>query len=490
MPEQPNLLVFVSDQHNPHVLGCYGDSVVRTPNLDALATRGVRFANNYCNFPLCVPSRMSFMTGQPCSDIEVWSNNCSLSSNVPTFAHALGAAGYETVLCGRMHFVGPDQRHGFMSRPIGDVGGSAFLGGKMPDLGHIGIQTAYQSYDSAATSGPGRTAYQAYDNAVTQAACQWLDARDRSGDERPWCLVVGYVLPHCPFICPKELYDYYYERIDVPTIPDGYLDELHPAVRHLRQLQGVDRLTAEQVRGARAAYYGLVEMTDRFVGRVVDKLASTQFDGSTAIMYTSDHGDMAGEHRMWWKNNFYDGSASVPMIWSRPGVFGEGRTVEAVTSLVNVAPTLTELGSAEPLPHAAAESLAGFLSADGGSVPDWPDVAYVENIIWEWKSPERMVRRGPWKLNHYHGYDRPQLFNLEEDPGEWVDRADDPSCATIRAELEKLVLTGWDGHDRMVQIMARRQRDRKTLLRWAQTVDPPNADYWPAPPGVNIFPET
>src|SRR5262245_35184181 len=123
--ERPNLVVMMSDQHTRAVLGCAGDGVVRTPHLDGLARGGVRFAAAYAGPPLCIPSRATFLTGQQCSAIGVWSNACTLASDVPTFAHTLAAAGYETVLCGRMHFKGPDQRHGFARRIAGDVSGPA-----------------------------------------------------------------------------------------------------------------------------------------------------------------------------------------------------------------------------------------------------------------------------------------------------------------------------------------------------------------------------
>jgi len=121
LPQRVNFLIIMADQQSPHVMGCAGDRIVRTPNLDRLAAGGVRFAATYCGSPLCVPSRMTFLTSRHCSDIEVWSNGCVLDSETPTFAGALAAAGYETVLAGRMHFVGPDQRHGFTRRTIGDV---------------------------------------------------------------------------------------------------------------------------------------------------------------------------------------------------------------------------------------------------------------------------------------------------------------------------------------------------------------------------------
>ena len=118
--DRPNILVLMSDQHSKRQLGSYGDSLVRTPNLDRLASEGMLFENAYCPSPVCVPSRMSFMTGRTPTGNRVWTNQHALHSGIPTWAHALGIAGYETALIGRMHFVGPDQRHGFERRPLGE----------------------------------------------------------------------------------------------------------------------------------------------------------------------------------------------------------------------------------------------------------------------------------------------------------------------------------------------------------------------------------
>ena len=136
MADTPNILLIMSDQHSPRFLGCAEDEVVRTPTLDRLAEGGVRFANNHCANPLCVPSRMTFLTSRHSSDIRVWTNRCRLQSDIPTFVHHLVNAGYETTLCGRMHFNGPDQRHGFERRIIGDIS---------PQLGHIPSYTAGQT---------------------------------------------------------------------------------------------------------------------------------------------------------------------------------------------------------------------------------------------------------------------------------------------------------------------------------------------------------
>jgi choline-sulfatase len=485
MAKRPNFVVIISDQHSPHFLGCTGNSLVRTPHLDALAARGTVFDATYCGAPLCVPSRMTFMTGRHCSDIGVWTNGCMLPSDIPTFAHGLGAAGYETVLGGRMHFVGPDQRHGFEKRIIGDVL-SPLPGGPGPDLGHIPTGTTGQTHRAVEIAGPGRTAYQAFDVDVTDTCRRFLEERDGGDEERPFCLVVGYVLPHCPFICPKELYEEYLKKIDVPQLPGGYLEQLHPALRLWREVRGVDGLNEEQIRSARAAYYGLVTFMDEQIGRLLKTLTDSSFGEETVVVYTSDHGEMAGEHGMWWKSSFYEGSARVPAIWSWPGRVREGARVGAVNSLLDIGPTLLDLAGAEPLPKVAGRSLRRFL--EDGLVPDWPDCALAENVNGGRERPARMLRQGKWKLNWYHGFNRPQLFDLETDPKELEDRADDPTCVAVRKELLNRALEGWDGD--LIEARLRQQAATRPLLRqWGERVPHDLSNFWRAPLGCNVFPE-
>jgi len=486
MADRPNILVILSDQHNRRNMGCAGDDIVRTPHLDGLADRGVMFENTYCASPLCVPSRMTFLTGRHCSDIGVWSNACFLPSDIPTFAHALGIAGYESVLGGRMHFVGPDQRHGFERRIVGDAL-SPFPGGPGPDLGDIPRSTTGQSRQAVEIAGPGRTSYQAYDVAVTDACCEFLEERDRAGADRPFCLVTGWVLPHCPFISPKDLYDEYYEKVDVPGVPDDYLDHLHPAIQLWRENRGVNGLSDEAVRKARAAYYGLITFMDIQIGRLLSTLASTSFDENTVVVYISDHGEMAGEHGMWWKSSFYEGSAGVPMIWSFPKAFAQGHRVGAATSLLDVGPTLIDLAGAEQLPGASGHSLRGFLEGKN-EIEGRPDEIFSENHSGASEPPGRMIRKGPWKLNHYFGYEEPQLFNIEEDPQELHDLAGDSKYADVKAELLARVCEGWDGAVVQPTLDARAQ-GRGVLRDWASEVSHDLDGFWQAPPGCNVFPE-
>ena len=482
MPAQPNILLIMSDQHSPFFLGCRGQRPVRTPNLDDLAAGGVRFDRAYCANPLCAPSRMTFLTSRSSSDIQVWTNEGRLRSDIATFVHHLNLAGYDTTLCGRMHFAGPDQRHGYQHRILGDVHAK---------LEHIPTDTTGQHADGVKTAGPGRTAYTAFDDEVTRVACEHLESLDRSPPDQPFFLTVGYVLPHCPYICPKRLFDEYMDTIDVPQLPDGYLDRLHPAMALWRRAREVDTLTDEQVRIARAAYFGLVTYTDELVGQVLRALAGTHVADNTIVIYTSDHGEMAGEHRMWWKTNFYDGSVGVPLIASWPVRFAPNRTVEAVVSLLDIGPTLVDLAGGEPMQHVRGRSLRPWLEP-GAPPADWPDIAFAEKA---WAAdlkhqPGRMIRRGPWKLNHYHGYDRPQLFNLDTDPDEMYDLGADADYAEIRSELQQQVLADWSG-DAVVNAVDRLRADREALLSTSPLPRDDDApDQWTAPDGCNIFPET
>jgi choline-sulfatase len=488
MADRPNILMLLSDQHSKRVMRCAGDSVVRTPHLDALAASGVRFSNTYCGSPLCVPSRMTMMAARHCSEIDVWTNACYLASDVPTFAHSLGAGGYETVLAGRMHFMGPDQRHGFHRRIIGDVSGYTHPGALGPRFDNIPPGSCGQSRIAVEVAGPGRTTYQAYDEAVTAATCDFLQTRAAAADERPFMMVSGFVLPHCPFLAPKALYDYYYERVLMPEMPEDYFATMPPAMQKWRQVRGVHDLTAEEIRAARAGYYGLVEFFDGLIGQIMQSLHEAGLAENTIVVYASDHGESAGQNGLWWKSSFYEDAVGVPLIFSAPGRLPEGLQRDEVTSLLDLGPTLADLGDAPPMPATAGRSLRPLLRE--GPADDWPDEALSELIgQGEDYIPGRMIRQGPWKLTHYEGYE-PTLFNLDEDPREFVDRAADPDCRTIRDYLHDRVRQGWDPH-RALKRLERHQRDIGLIHRWrgAWTDAPEDPNFWATPADANLWPE-
>ena len=482
MADRPNVLLLVSDQHTPGVMGCAGDPLIRTPNLDALAERGTRFDSAYCAAPLCVPSRMTMLAGRHCSEIDVWTNSCYLDSDTPTFAHALGAAGYETVLCGRMHFVGPDQRHGFHSRIMGDTSSHTHPGAGPRILPQPLLRATGQNHDAVAVAGPGRTAYQAYDEAVLERARRWLERRAESDDERPFLLTAGFVLPHCPFVARRDLYEYYYERIEVPEVPEGYFESLHPAMKAWREARGITDLTEEQIRRARAGYYGLVEHFDEVIGGMLQALEDSGLGDDTIVVYVSDHGESAGRNGLWWKSQFYDHGVGVPMMMAGPGIPRGER--DEVVSLLDLAPTLSELAGAPDVPRGSGQSLLPLMRGEL-SAP-WRDEALAEMVspLAIYPFPGRMIRRGPWKLIHYDDHD-PMLFNLEEDPDEFEDRSADPECRDVRAHLHDRVLDGWDPDAALRRLRLRRE-GQSLLHAWMQAWEdmPRNHDHWQAPEGA------
>ena len=435
--DRPNVVLIMSDQHNRAVMGCAGHPLVQTPNLDALARQGTRFNNAYCPFPLCGPSRAGFMTAQYPSDIGVFDGD-DFSSCVPTFAHGIGAAGYEAVLCGRMGWGELDQFHGFEQRIHGDVIGFDAIHKEI--MGRGFNKTAGQTRYAVEVAGYGRTGYQLFDQSVVQSSCSFIRARDPNS--RPYCLVVGLILPHNPLICEREMFEYYLDQVPVPEpMSQEYLERLHPAMKKWRERREVDALTPEQNRRGLAAYYGLVTELDGSVGRIVNAVHDSAGAANTIIVYCSDHGDMACEHGMWWKSNFYEGSVAVPLIISGRG-FKQDDVSDALVSLVDVGPTMLDLVGAEPLPDVAGRTFAASLRTNGDSSNATTEL-FAQYSGLHGDQSGFMVRSEQWKLNYYHEFQSCQLFDLENDPGELWDRAEDPDCSEIVSALLGKIEQRW-----------------------------------------------
>ena len=463
----------MSDQHHAGIMGCAGDPIAETPSLDRLASQGVRFSNAYCPFPLCGPSRMSFMTCRHPHEIGLWDNEGQLHSDIPTFAHSFLAAGYDTVLAGRMHFVGWDQRHGYAERIIGDVPESAYLaaGWKLRRvLGDL-ADTPGMGLTGLLKSGPGRTGYHAYDEAVTRATVAWLRKRGRGRGAKPFLLTVGYASPHCPFVAPPEDFERYRERITYADLPAPGV-HVHPANARRRRAFGTDPAPPLDAQWrTRVAYYGLCSFLDRQVGAVLKALAETGMAGNTIVVYTSDHGEMLGEHGMWWKSTFYDGATRVPLLVSWPKRIRAGRSRMQNVSLMDVGTTLIALAGVEPLPGASGRSFRSLLKGHGG---DWEDVAFAEYAESSSAVACRMVRSGRWKYNYYHGM-RPELFDMKGDPGEMRDLSEDPHHRTLRQQLDALVLRNWNPV-RVAECMRRCRSERALIGNWINVTKPPEPD--------------
>ncbi len=478
---RPNILLIMTDQHSPHFLRCYGNELVRTPTFDRLAGEGMRFTNAYVPAPLCVPSRMSFLTSRTPTHNRVWNNTCILNSGAPTWAHALGMAGYETSLIGRMHFAGPDQRHGFQNRPIGEYGA------KHPGVPYkckVSNRPPYyhggsgQMRPDAAKGGKGKTTYQYMDEQIAAKASEYL--RGHAGSrERPFAAVVGFVLPHCPFIAPKELFDYYYSRVDLPKAGG----DVPPTVRRFRTLRKIEEpLTEHQTRVSRAAYYGLVEHIDSLIGNIVKTLDETGLADNTLVVYCTDHGELAGEHGCWWKSIYYEGASGTPLIARLPGKIAAGMVSDAVCSLMDLGPTLADAAGAKTMHDCDGRSLWPTLT--GNHPSDWPNETFSE--LCDHRGgflPSRMIRSNEWKLWYFADEAKlpPTLFNLENDPDETRDLGQDPKYADVRKRLLEKLRADWDPQ---YARKATRQKteDFRTLARWGRKIRPPAPDAMEVPP--------
>ncbi|MCE2432604.1 MAG: sulfatase-like hydrolase/transferase, partial [Candidatus Latescibacteria bacterium] len=271
MNEKYNILLMISDQHSKYHIGAYGDPLVRTPHLDSLSESSMRFTNAYCASPVCVPSRMSFMTCRTPSSNRVWNNNHLLHSGIPTWAHAMGLAGYETSLIGRMHFNGHDQRHGFENRPLGEYGATHPGANRRgaPLFKSITTATTGQNRTAVEIAGRGYGSYHVFDEIVAERTSAYLRDKSQNPGNRPFAAVAGFLLPHCPFIAHKELFDYYYDRVDIPQHTPN---EPEP-IRKFKQLRGLyPPLDEERIRVARAAYFGMCEYLDLQIGRILQTL--------------------------------------------------------------------------------------------------------------------------------------------------------------------------------------------------------------------------
>jgi choline-sulfatase len=469
-PVQPmNLLLLMSDEHNRRMLGCAGHPLVRTPHLDALAARGVRLTDAYCNSPLCVPSRASFATGRYVHELGTWDNARPYEGTPPSWGARLAEAGRRVTTIGKLDFRGDGYPDGFADQRLAKQRGEK---GDLLGLFRAPVVKRPGSRQRALEAGVGESALIRQDRAVTEEAISWL-GREAAQTEAPWTLYVSWTAPHFPLIVPQEYFDLYpLADIDLPEQSDDYLAGLHPVVQQLRWHFDVDEpITETQQRICRAAYYGLCTFLDEQVGRVLDALERSGQAEHTRIIYVSDHGEMLGEHGLWWKCAMYEGSIGVPLIAAGPDL-PSGRTLGTPASLVDLFPTILHgagVSVPDDLPGRSLWPLLGGPEDPGREIfceyhgHGTPGAAYV-------------LRGGPLKYVHYVGY-RPQLFDLAADPGERHDLAPDPGHAGTLAAFEARLraIVDPEGADRR----AKADQERRLGALRAQGVAFPEAAPWP-----------
>jgi choline-sulfatase len=437
---KPNILILMVDQLNGTLFPDGPADWLHAPNLKRLARRSTRFANTYTASPLCAPGRGGFMSSMLPSRTGIYDNAAEFRADIPTFAHQLRRAGYQTCLSGKMHFVGPDQLHGFEERLTTDIYPADF--GWTPDYRKPGERIDWWYHNMGSVTGAGVaeiTNQMEYDDEVAHFASQKLYDLARGQDDRPWCLTVSFTHPHDPYVARRRYWDLYEECGHLtPEVAAMAYDD-HDA--HSRRIFDANDwrsydISDEHIARARRGYFANISYLDDKIGDILQILEDTRQEA--VIVFVSDHGDMLGERGLWFKMSMFEGSARVPLMIAAPEL-APGR-IDTPVSTLDLGPTLADLAGidlSELAPWTDGTSLLPV--AGGASRPPVPLEYAAEASI----APIVALRGGPWKYIRC-APDPDLLFNLDTDPRELTNLAPDPAHAGTLARLSKLADTRWD----------------------------------------------
>jgi choline-sulfatase len=439
----PNVLFLSSDQHQTQAAGCYGSREVRTPNIDALAASGTRFNHAYCQSPVCVPARGSIITGVYPHRHGARILQDPLPEDARTVAHFFKERGYATGAIGKMHFVDETRRHGFDHR-LNEADFAATLTAE----DHQNMRRergSAESVEGRPSSLPDRL-FQDYWYA--DEAVKFL----RENRSRPFCLWTSFIMPHTPLAPQARYYESYDPaRLTLPRRSDHELEAGFQGHLIRARERGWYGQTDDQLRQSIRAYYGNITQMDVCVGRVYNALRELGLDRNTVVVYTSDHGEMAGAHRMWTKHNMYEQSVNVPLVISAPGEIRGNAAASEMVEHVDLFPSLAELCGFDAPRGIAGRSLAPLLRGKRYTSREfaYSEYYFCRNVFtkddrYVGKPPILMLRTGRWKFN-YLSWERCELFDLEKDPGEFENCVDAPGNAGIvrelRARVERLFVS-------------------------------------------------
>lgn len=461
--EKPDILVFMSDQHTPLFSG-FGGGIAETPFMDEMCRTGTSFTETYSACPLCVPARASMLTALRPSKTGIFTLSDAIPDTTPTFLHNLVEAGYETVLIGRMHFVGQDQRHGFTKRLASDMTPLGWTRPVKALAEERGVfSRTFGAKFSTEVIGGGESPVQHYDDHVVEEALKYLSEKH----EKPQFICVSIYAPHFPYVAPEALFSKYINRV---TLPESFHDEVtHPLLRHYVN-KGADESTALW---AQAAYCGMVERTDQLLEKVAGAFDRhcERNDRKKVICYISDHGDQCGDRRIFGKETLFERSVRIPLIFSGDGI-DPGVTINEPASIMDLGPTLLEMVGAEAMDDDVdGISLAHVLH---GEEPTRRHVysEFLERTDRGEKYGPRtgaqysyglMVREGPYKLITYSGYEMyDMLFDTANDPDERCNLMSSRSdvYARLRKIADRISMQGQavrlqKKHDRAALLFAR-----------------------------------
>lgn len=423
-----NLIVIMSDEHNPKIMGCAGHPIISTPNLDALAARGTRFTSAYTTSPVCVPARAAFALGKYIHQIGFWDNADAYDGSLPSWHHVLRESGHEVVSIGKLHFNKSGEDHGFSEEQIP----MHILDGKGDLLGLVrdDIPRRGGAKKMAAMAGPGESTYTLYDRDICARAQVWLRENATRQHDKPWVLFVSFVAPHFPLTAPPEhYYRYFNQKLPMPKLYAREERTQHPYLNDYRNSFCYDDYfeSPADVHRALSGYFGLVSFFDEHVGKITQVMSELGLEETTDVIYTSDHGDNLGARGLWGKSTMYDEIAGVPLIVAGPS-FPIGRVINTPVSHVDAFPTILA---------AAGESVEALKNTHPGvSLIDLANGAQPERtVLSEYhgmgsSTGAYMIRMDKYKYVHYVKYP-PQLFDLDQDPDEIDDLSAKPEMAAV-----------------------------------------------------------
>ena len=476
--KKKNILLIMADQLTPYMTGTYGNKEVITPNLDKLAEEGILFNEAYSSCPLCTPARASLMTGKYVASLDCYDNASVFSSEEPTFAHYLNNLGYDTVLSGKMHFVGPDQLHGFAKRLTTDIypSGFSWLPNYIDKEKHIlqSNQWGNAILYNKETSGPKEwNKGIQYDEETHIKAREYLHMKALDKDQ-PFCLCVSYHHPHDPFNPPQKYWDMYEDtKITIPDIESTSLDG-DTILDHWLNT-GFHRTDVFNIKGeenlykVRRSYSALVTYIDDKVGQLLKDLKETGLDEDTIVIFTSDHGDMLGERGMVQKRCFYEWSAKVPLIVRLSDGTYRGTNVNTPVSLVDLTPTLLDLAGTNSIVETDGKSLLKIMKE--GREPIFSE-SHGEGVLW----PCYMVRENNFKYTYIYQKES-QLFDVENDPKEQYNLAGKTEYKELEHRLKQLILDKFSPEKVLEYI--EKSIPKKKIIRESMIKTKTNWDYTP-----------
>ena len=472
-----NVLFICSDQHWRDTAGCYGHPLVKTPNIDQLAARGATFTKAYCAGPICVSARASMQTGRWVHQLRTWSSAEPYDGSVPGWGHRLQEAGRECVSIGKLHFRSNEDNNGFSREviPVHILNGIGFTSSMVRDR----VEPYAANEDFANDIGRGESRYTQYDRKVCELSCDWLREEAPLLDQ-PWTLFASFVAPHHPIIAPGEFYDLYdRDEIDMPRLRGVGERPDHPVLDVTTKVWDYDQHFRDEdhIREARLSYYGYVSFLDHNIGKVMAALEASGQAENTLVIYTSDHGEMLGNHGMWAKMNMYEESSAIPLIAAGPDI-PEGARCDAPASHVDLHQTILkahdlDITSADrELSGIALQDLIRGDHKERGVLSEYHETGAITGMF--------MLRWRNWKYIVYPGY-LPQLFDLAADPIEAHDLASDSTHAdtvlACDAKLREIV----DPDDANAQCFADQTRKIAALGGREVALDDGSHAYTPMP---------